>query len=831
MTAQDAASAADTLGPPPPGDADAATGELAEVSLDESTLDLVGEADSGLDGATDTADATDAPVASDATATDASDASSPEVDVAVDSSAGDLMDSAAVVVDAAAETAEVTVAPIDAAAPPDAATQTDVAPPADATGACVAKPELCDGIDNDCDGATDEGFAWKMPAPPSMPPMAPLAVGEPCGMFDCAGGTVICQTPQIATCSNCPSAIDPTVILAPPAAVKSPLQATGSFTDLAPLLPTASLQIDKGTPLQVPYGSSGLAIDADSDGDLDVWWSDGVNKGVLWVQATPWSFQATTLATMAAQPAAVAALPGPLGPTLVLAGGALAALERQADGAWKNVASEIGLAYAKNEPPLLHALPADVNDDGTLDLVGSVFSCTSGKKALVVWLSRGTGGYVEAASTLGLLANASPWATMQTDYDDDGLQDLLVLTESCNPNPGVIFYRHQPLDSPDATYVMKKAPPVFTAPGKPAGSPMGAAHADLNGDGVLDYLLAEIELNNVVKMGGDPKNLKADDPWLYGGVSNHLLLSQPNGARKQAGWQAGVWAPLAKGGHLMVAWSPALTDLDHDGHVDILLSHGNDFGAWATANATLMRPVVWRNDGTQVFVDMSAAWGLPDEHDGRSLVLADLDGDGDDDLVLGGQAVPPRILRNDLVHKGADLRVSLQGATSNPWGLGARIKLQTNLRSLVQEHSVQAPSQAIGAPLSHFALMAGEQPQTMTVKWPSGWVQTVAAPAVGKLTVNEPKLVELSTRWSPKGQAPVTVTAWHLDPSGQPVAPPACSIELADGSQGQWSGPATCTGNACARVWTGAGVQPGGSDAVVAHCGGKALSVRPRIFY
>ncbi|MBM4342694.1 MAG: hypothetical protein FJ100_04895 [Deltaproteobacteria bacterium] len=134
-------------------------------------------------------------------------------------------------------------------------------------------------------------------------------------------------------------------------------------------------------------------------------------------------------------------------------------------------------------------------------------------------------------------------------------------------------------------------------------------------------------------------------------------------------------------------------------------------------------------------------------------------------------------------------------------------------------------------PISHFALKPGEAALSLAVTWPSGWAHTVATPAKGKLLVAEPKLVELSSRWSPKGQTPVTVTAWHLDAAGKSVSPPTCTIELADGAQGQWAGPANCSANACARIWQGVGVQPGGSDAIVAHCGGKALSVRPRIFY
>lgn len=51
--------------------------------------------------------------------------------------------------------------------------------------------ETCDGTDNDCDEVTDEDFTY-----------AGLAIGDNCGVGECAGGIVICQNISAATCST-----------------------------------------------------------------------------------------------------------------------------------------------------------------------------------------------------------------------------------------------------------------------------------------------------------------------------------------------------------------------------------------------------------------------------------------------------------------------------------------------------------------------------------------------------------------------------------------------------------------------------------------------------
>lgn len=229
--------------------------------------------------------------------------------------------------------------------------------------------------------------------------------------------------------------------------------------------------------------------------------------------------------------------------------------------------------------------------------------------------------------------------------------------------------------------------------GEPDMMSGGVAAADVDGDGWVDLLVLRGDLGPARLLRNLGNGQFADEAAARGlvissGLANGALLADVDGDGDVDALVGGLYVPDA--GHVSPprlwrndgsgqfsadstflngwdgadSWSAALGDVDGDGDLDLAL------GRWS--NQIGARPHLFRNDaGT--YVDADLAWGLAGQFPVRDRSFtpnfADIDSDGDADLLLTGDFGSSRVFRND----GAGYSNQTTAVISDENGMGAAV--------------------------------------------------------------------------------------------------------------------------------------------------------------
>ena len=161
--------------------------------------------------------------------------------------------------------------------------------------------------------------------------------------------------------------------------------------------------------------------------------------------------------------------------------------------------------------------------------------------------------------------------------------------------------------------------------------------------------------------------------------------------------------------------------------------------AWRAINILIRSDGTWsgrernlcfRNRGDGTFDDFSFLTGLDLNSDGRAFVPLDLDGDGDQDLILknrNGRQL--RAFRNDMrPGRARSMSVRLQGTSSNRDGVGGRVWLTTDRRTLMREIVSGSGYLSQRSRVATFGLGSEETVRSIRVRWPLGTVEAFDEP-------------------------------------------------------------------------------------------------------